>query len=242
MSLASPLIPVEDALTRILDNIHPVATETVPITQSFGRILAHPIVSSTLVPPFANSAMDGYAVIAADTRHAAEGTPVQLQVVDNIPAGVTPTREITPHTAARIMTGAPMPAGADAVVRFEETSEHIPTKNHSDNQVIVYRSVGVGDNVRLAGEDIKQGQQILNIGHRLRPQDVGVLAAIGQAEIPVYQRPHVAILATGDELASIDEQVTPGKIRNSNEYVQAAMVEKYGGVPLMLGIARDNVS
>jgi molybdopterin molybdotransferase len=140
------------------------------------------------------------------------------------------------------MTGAPMPAGADAVIRFEETSEYIPAESLGEDEVLLYRPVNSGDNVRLAGEDIKQGQVILEAGHRLRPQDVGVLAAVGQAQVPVFRRPKVAILATGDELVSIDQPIGPGKIRNSNEYVQAALVEKYGGEPLMLGIARDTVA
>ncbi|GAB4434419.1 MAG: molybdopterin molybdotransferase MoeA [Anaerolineae bacterium] len=237
----NPLISVEEALERILANIHPVGSEMVPLTASYGRILAGAITAPMNVPPFANSAMDGYAVVAADSLGAGGNSPVRLAVIDNIPAGETPSQTVTPGTAARIMTGAPMPPGADAVIRFEETSEYIPAEGLAENEVLLYRPVKAGDNVRLAGEDIKQGQVILQAGHRLRPQDVGVLAAVGQARVPVYRRPKVAILATGDELVSIDQPVTPGKIRNSNEYVQAAMVEKYGGEPLMLGIARDTV-
>ena len=151
------------------------------------------------------------------------------------------------------MTGAPMPEGANAVIRFEETSEHIPPMGSSfrqkpeegdlaEDEVLLYSSVAEGDNVRLAGEDIKAGQTILQAGHRLRAQDVGVLAAIGQAQVPVYRRPRVAILATGDELVDVDEPLEPGKIRNSNEYVQAAMIQKYGGEAVTLGIARDTVT
>jgi molybdopterin molybdotransferase len=137
------------------------------------------------------------------------------------------------------MTGAPMPAGADAVVRFEETSEYIASEGLAEHEVLIYQPVKAGDNVRLAGEDIKAGQSLLAAGHRLRPQDVGVLAAVGQAEVEVYRRPRVAVLATGDELVAVAEPIGPGKIRNSNEYVQAALVEKYGGEAVMLGIARD---
>ena len=200
------------------------------------------IVSNIQVPPFANSAMDGYAIVAADSRQASPDNPVSLKVVENIPAGETPTKSVTGMTAARIMTGAPMPAGADAVIRFEETSEYTAAETVPVGEVRLFSAVKPGDNVRLAGEDIQRGQTILNPGHRLRPQDVGVLAAVGQAQVPVYRRPRVAILATGDELVGIDQPVTPGKIRNSNEYVQAAMVEKYGGIPIMLGIARDTVA
>lgn len=237
------MIAVEDALGAILEKVTPVGTEQVPLTNSFGRILATPIEAKINVPPFANSAMDGYAVIAADTETASVQEPIQLKVIDNVPAGVASPVRLSPGTAARIMTGAPIPPGTTAVVRFEETSEHRPSQDHSlaEDEVLIYKPVSQGDNVRPAGEDIRAGQIILEAGHRLRPQDIGVLAAVGQGEVPVYRRPRVAILATGDELVDVDEPLEPGKIRNSNEYTQAAMVEKYGGEPVRLGIARDTV-
>jgi molybdopterin molybdotransferase len=241
------LMTVEEALDTILAKITPVEAESVPLTQSFNRVLVESITSQVNVPPFANSAMDGYAVIAADTRHASQQSPIVLKVIENIPAGATPLKKLTPRTAARIMTGAPMPAGANAVVRFEETSEYGPPlspykKDLTDDKVLVYQAVSEGDNVRPAGEDIRTGQVVLQAGHRLRPQDVGVLAAIGQASVAVYRRPRVAILATGDELVDVDESIKPGQIRNSNEYVQAALVERYGGEAVRLGIARDAVN
>lgn len=236
------LITVEEALNIILKKITPVETEPVPLTRSLNRVLAEPIISPVNVPPFANSAMDGYAVIAADTRQACRESPVRLKVIDNIAAGASTSTKLITHTAARIMTGAPIPAGATAVVRFEETSESIKTTGLADDEVIIYRAAAEGNNVRPAGEDIKIGQLVLEAGRRLRPQDVGVLAAIGQATVSVYRRPRVAILATGDELVDIDEPIEPGKIRNSNEYTQAAMVEKYGAQAVRLGIARDTVA
>lgn len=242
-STNEPLITVEAALELILQQIAPVDTEVMPLTQSFNRVLAESIRSEINVPPFANSAMDGYAVIAADTQGSSRQTPVYLKVVDYIPAGATPTTALRPQTAARIMTGAPIPPGANAVVRFEETSEHItPTEKLAEDEILIYHTVAEGDNVRPVGEDIQAGQVILEAGRRLRPQDIGVLAAIGQAQVKVYRRPRVAILATGDELVGIDEPIEPGKIRNSNEYTQAALVEKYGGQAVMLGIARDTVA
>lgn len=234
-----PLISVEDALETILANITPVETERISLAQCLNRVLAEPIVSRGNVPPFDNSAMDGYAVIAADTQGSSRQTPVRLTIIDNIPAGGVASAELEPGTAARIMTGAPVPSGADTVVRFEETSEEIRTEGLADNEIMIYQSVAKGDNVRLAGEDIKIGQTVLEAGQPLRPQDVGVLAAIGQSQVPVYCRPRVAVLATGDELVDIDEPIEPGKIRNSNEYTQAVMVEKYGGEAVRLGIARD---
>jgi molybdopterin molybdotransferase len=237
-----PLIPVEEALNLILAKITPVEAELVPLRQSFNRVLAQAVAAQADVPPFANSAMDGYAVIAADCQDASKETPVRLNVIDNIPAGATPARPLSPRTAVRIMTGAPIPEGADAVVRFEETSEYISARQEQRaDEVLIYQAVAAGDNVRPAGEDIKAGQVILEAGRRLRPQDVGVLAAMGQAQVTVYRRPRVAILATGDELVDVDQPLEPGKIRNSNEYTQAALVEKYGGEAIMLGIARDTV-
>ncbi len=242
MSTDTSLIVVEDALESILAKIEPVGGEQVPISRSRGRILAEALESAVDVPPFVNSAMDGYAVQAADTGPASAGQPVRLKVVENIPAGKAATAAVEPHTAARIMTGAPMPAGADAVVRFEETSEYITTEGLAGDEVMIYQPVEPGDNVRLAGEDIKTGQVVLEAGHRLRPQDVGVLAAMGRPEVLVYRRPRVAVLATGDELVDVDEPIEPGKLRNSNGYAQAALVEKYGAEPVRLGIARESVA
>ncbi len=240
----NPLISVEEALTLILAKIRPVEVEQVPLPQSFNRVLAQAVVAEVNVPPFANSAMDGYAVIAADCAGASLATPTQLKVIDNIPAGATPTKTLSTGTAGRIMTGAPLPTGADAVVRFEETSEYTPPGpgiDLADGAILIYQAVAAGDNVRPAGEDIAAGQVILEAGRRLRPQDVGVLAAVGQAKVWVHRRPRVAILATGDELVDVDQPIEPGKIRNSNEYTQAALVEKYGGEAVRLGIARDTI-
>lgn len=236
------LISVEAALQIILEQIRPVETELVSLTQGLNRVVGEAVTAQVNVPPFANSAMDGYAIIAADSQGASSERSVCLRIIDNIPAGATPSKIVSNQTAVRIMTGAPMPAGADAVIRFEETSEYTPPPgNLAADEVLLYHPVKAGDNVRPVGEDIKAGQVILKAGHKLRPQDIGVLAAIGQATVRVYRRPRVAILATGDELVDVDEPIEPGKIRNSNEYTQAALVQKYGGEPVMLGIARDTV-
>jgi molybdopterin molybdotransferase len=243
MSQNRSLISVEDALNTILKKIAPIETEPVSLAQSLYRVLAEPITSQINVPPFANSAMDGYAVIAANIQTATPQNPIQLKMVDNIAAGGTALTKIAGMTTARIMTGAPMPAGADAVVPFEETNEYqSPAQKLAGNEVLIYQPVAAGENVRPAGEDIQAGQVVLQSGYRLRPQDVGTLAAIGQASVPVYRRPRVAILSTGDELVAIDEPLEPGKIRNSNEYTLAALVEKYGGKAVRLGIACDTVN
>jgi molybdopterin molybdotransferase len=225
-------LSVDEALDYILNHIQPLDSQPIPITQALDRVLAADVVSSVDVPPFVNSAMDGYAVRAADVAGAAPKAPAGLRVTGEVPAGRLPDRPLSPGCAMRIMTGAPMPLGSDAVVPFEQTDQGRP-------QVRIYRAVRAGDHVRQAGEDIRQGQLLLPAGHVVRPADVGVLAAIGCACVSVVRQPRVAILATGDELVDVSEAVGPGQIRNSNEYTSVALVTRYGGIPLPLGIARD---
>jgi molybdopterin molybdotransferase len=225
-------ISVEDALARILVRINPLGSEPVPLTEALNRVLATDIASQDDIPPFVNSAMDGYAVRAADVINAGRAAPAVLEVIGETAAGSVPELTIRPGTAVRIMTGAPMPVGGDTVVPFEATDQ-------GRQQVRIYQTVRRGDHVRQAGEDIRRGQVVLPAHHILRPADIGVLASLGCAEVPVFRRPCVAILATGDELVDVHEALTPGKIRNSNEYTAIALVQRYGGLPLPLGIARD---
>ncbi|MEP7200558.1 MAG: gephyrin-like molybdotransferase Glp [Chloroflexota bacterium] len=247
----SDLISVEDALERILAQFKPLDAERVPLLAALDRVVTADIVADAHIPPFDNSAMDGYAVIAADT----EQVPATLRVIGNVAAGETPDALcVTRGTSVRIMTGAPMPAGADAVVRFELTSEvetlqsprseaewdATSLRQRNDTVQILY-TVNAGDNVRRAGEDVTRGQVVVKFGAVVRPQEIGMLAALGQSEVNVHRKPRVAILATGDELVGIDEPLAPGKIRNINEHTTAAMVMRYGGVPIRLGIARDRI-
>lgn len=237
-------ISVDDALKYILEHFRPLEPERVWMLDALDRVLAEDIVSEIAVPPFDNSAMDGYAVRAEDVAGASSEHPVTLRVVGDVAAGYVPTRSVEPGTAMRIMTGAPLPSGADSVVRFEETSKGLAERGAGkDNPtVVILKTIGRGDNVRNAGEDVHVGEIVLPKGTLVRPSEVGVLASVGKKEILVHRRPRVAILATGDELVGIDEPVTPGKIRNSNEYTNAAAVIKAGGVPIQLGIARDNIA
>ncbi len=243
------LISVDQALEYILSHFRPLEPERVPLLETLDRVLAEDIASETDVPPFSNSAMDGYAVRAEDVRAASNDRPVSLRVVGDLAAGYTAQTSVQAGTAMRIMTGAPMPPGADAVVRFEETSEGraVPgasgstAKARNQATVQVMKGVSKGDNVRNAGEDIRAGEVVLPKGTTVRPSEIGVLASLGRKEVLVHKKPRVAILATGDELVLIDEPVGPGKIRNSNEYSNAAAVLKAGGIPLRLGIARDNI-
>lgn len=233
------MMSVDEALENILRHITPLESQLIPITEALERVLAEDVGSTIDIPPFANSAMDGYAVRAEDTASASPESPVVLGIVAEVPAGAVPDRPIEPDTAARIMTGAPMPSGSDAVVPFELTSEGRGGVELSEGQIAIFEQVRGGDNVREAGEDIREGQIVLAAGHVLRPPDIGILAAMGYPKVRVVRRPRVAILATGDELVDVGEPITPGKIRNSNEYTSIALVKRYGGVPVPLGIARD---
>ncbi len=233
------LLPVPTALKQILAEITPLPSETVHISQGWNRVLAEDVVSPENIPPFPNSAMDGYAVRAADIAAANRTAPVILPVTGSIAAGAAAVPSLTPGTAVRIMTGAPVPDGADTVIRFEDTSEFITHPNLPDDHVAFFEAAPQGANVRHTGEDISAGKVVLRKGYPLRPQDIGVLAAIGRAEVAVTRRPRVGILATGDELIDLDESLSPGKIRNSNGYTQAAQIAAYGATPIPLGIARD---
>lgn len=225
-------ISVDEALACILSRIRPLDHETVALTEALDRVLAADITSRDDIPPFVNSAMDGYAVRAADVETARRDSPVVLEVIGETAAGRVPEHVVRAGTAVRIMTGAPIPPGSDAVVPFENTDQ-------GRTSVRVFHAVGSGDHVRQAGEDIHRGQVVLTAHHVLRPADIGVLASLGYPEVPVFRRPRVAILATGDELLAVNEPMMPGKIRNSNEYTAIALVQRYGGLPLPLGIARD---
>ncbi len=233
------MISVDEARERILEHFQPLEPEKVPILEALDRVLAEDIYSDIDIPPFSNSAMDGYALRSGDTVGASRKSPVTLEVVADLAAGHTTHLKVEPGRAIRIMTGAPLPEGAEAVVRFEETSEGL--RGSWGATVEVYKEVSPRENVRPAGEDVRKGELVLAKGTVLRPQELGVLASLGRPEVEVIRRPRVAILATGDELVGIDEEIGPGQIRNSNEYSTAAQVIRYGGCPVRLGIARDRV-
>lgn len=238
------MITVEEALAYILKHFKPLEPERVPLIESLDRVLTDDIVADMNVPPFNNSAMDGYAVRAEDIATALRERPVALRVIGDVAAGYVAQRSVEPGTAMRIMTGAPLPQGADTVVRFEETSEGVNLakgSKPSQGLVEILKSMKRGDNVRNAGEDIHAGEVVLPKGTIVRAAEIGVMASLGKEFVSVHRRPRVAILATGDELVAIDEPITPGKIRNSNEYSNAAAVLKAGGIPIQLGIARDNI-
>ena len=245
--MAEPMLSVEEALERVLREFHPLQPERVPILEALGRVLAEDVYADVDIPPHANSSMDGFAVRAADTAGAGRQSPVRLRVVGDLPAGYVSQVDVTPGTAVRIMTGAPVPPGADAVVRVEDTAaagEPLPQPLPCEGRgewVDVFTTVPVGEYVRPAGEDVRRGELVLRKGTLTRPQEVGMLATLGRKEVLAIRRPRVAILATGDEVVEIDAPLAPGKIRNANSYSNAAQVLQCGGIPVMLGIARDQV-
>jgi molybdopterin molybdotransferase len=234
------LLSVNEALSRILSHFEPIGTETLSLAECARRVLAADVAAQNNLPSFDNSSMDGFAVIASDLADAAPASPRTLQVVADIPAGANPDVSLNPGQAARIMTGAPMPKGADAVIPVEETDFHnrIPG-TPAPKTVTAYKSLKAGDYIRAQGTDVQSGQPVLKSGHKLRPQDLGLLAMLGVAEVPVYCRPRVALLSSGDELIPVDAPLRPGKIRDSNTYTLAALIEDAGAEVIRLGIAAD---
>jgi molybdopterin molybdotransferase len=208
------MISVEEALDKILGNVTVLDEEEVPILDSLGQVLAEDISSSISVPPLDNSAMDGYAIRSEDTLGAGERAPRFLRVIDTVAAGAISGFRVEPGTAIRIMTGAPVPEGADSVVRFEDTDETL--RSAPSSEIGVLKEIEPGLNIRRAGEDIAEGSQVLGRGVVIRPSEVGVLASLGREVLPA------------------------GKIYNSNTYSLAALVKYCGGIPRILGIARDS--
>lgn len=228
-------VEIHEAIGRVLDSIQPLGTERISLVHAFGRTLAQSVASPIDQPPWDNSAMDGYAARAADVTGASKEKPVELTVLEHVPAGGFPALPVVSGQATRIMTGAPIPEGADCVIRIEHTRE-------SGNKVIVFDDLDAGRNVRKHGEDIRAGTVVMEPGRVLRAGEIGALATVGCASVDVYRRAEAAVLSTGDELADLqnfDEVIAGRKIANSNSYAIAAAVQATGGIPRVLGIARD---
>lgn len=237
------MISVEEALDRILATVRTLRPEEKPLLEALGQVLAGDVVADLNVPPADNAAMDGYAVRAADTAGASEENPVVLRVIGDLAAGKVFEGVVEPGTAVRIMTGAPIPAGADAVVQFEKTDEGTRPASAAERAergtVSILAPASPRLNIRDAGEDIREGETVLKKGTLLRPSEIGVLASLGYTTVMVIRRAWVAIIATGDELTAPGEELEPGKIYNSNSYSIAALVKKYGGIYAMFDIIRD---
>jgi len=237
------MIPVEEALERILNTVHVLEPEVKPILDCTGQVLAEDIVAGFDIPPHDNSAMDGFAVLAEDTSAAGMNEPVYLDVIGEVAAGYTSSLAITGGKAVRIMTGAPLPAGSDAVVQFENTDE---TERKRDKKPLdkigIFEPAARGLNVRLKGEDIQAGQVVLKKGCILYPADIGVLASLGRSQATVIRRPVISVLSTGDELCPAGQPLGTGQIYDSNTYTIAANIAMCGGIARITGIGRDTLA
>jgi molybdopterin molybdotransferase len=229
------MITVEKALQAIFLNFHPLGLEKVNILDARARVIGEDVFATRNIPPADNSAMDGYAVRHIDTKGATRVSPLRLKVIEEISAGKVPQERLKKGEVSRIMTGALIPDAADAIVRQEDTKKIGKT-------VIIYTSVKEGQDIRFAGEDVQKEELVISKGSVVSPAQIGMLASLGRAFVSVYQKPRVAIIATGDELVDIENDPPPAKIVNSNSYSLAAQVVECGAIPLILGIAKDKKS
>ncbi len=228
------MISFDNALKTILDSVKgPFGSERIGILESLGRVLAQDIHSDGDLPAFDYSAMDGYALIASDTKGASVDSGIRLEVAGEFRAGGDTSSKVQAGRVVKIMTGAPIPEGADAVVMVENTKE--------DSGIVeVLEEVESGKNIRFAGEEIKKGALVLEKGSLIEPAHIGMLASLGVSIVTVAKRPKVAILTTGDEVISIEDKMEPGKIRNSNSYALFTQVVANCGMPANKGVAKDN--
>ncbi len=240
--LPDDMISVEEARKRILQQFSRLEPAGIGLLDAVGQVLAEDVVAGFNIPPLANTAMDGYAVRAQDTAGATYDSPLKLEVIGYLPAGEVYAGALAPGQAIRIMTGAPMPEGSDAVVPFEETDEYgSEVSSSTRTSVRIDVEARPGANIRVAGEDVREGENVLTAGAIIGPAQVGVLASLGHDQLLAYRRPVVAIISTGDELLRPGEPLSPGKIYDSNAFSLAAQVSSFGGIPKILEVARDSV-
>jgi molybdopterin molybdotransferase len=231
------LLSVQEAQQLILAAFEPLHAVSIELPFAANRVLAEDIRATTDLPPFANSSMDGFAVIASDL----ESTPTRLEIIADVPAGVAPGVSIRHGQAARVMTGAPIPDGSNAVVPIENTDLfQNRAANPLPGSVNILRPVQAGEFIRPRGQDLHKDTIVLKKGRRLQPQDIGLLASLGIYNFHVYTKPRVALLVTGDELVHPSEPLAPGKIRDANSYVLGNLIERAGGEVISLGVAPDN--
>lgn len=231
------MISFHEARSKMLEGIKPLPSEKCPLTDLLGRVLAHDVTASFDIPPKDNSAMDGFAVIAADIANATEQNPITLHVIEDVPAGRVATKALKPGQAIRIMTGAQVPQGADAVVPVELTSKGI-----QNIEVRILKAVKQGANVRRQGEDVKAGQLLIPKGTRLRPQEVGLIASLGLTDVLVYKQPVVGVLSSGNEIADPGQPLKPGQIYDANRFSVAGQVNEAGAKVNDYGIVPDDLN
>ncbi|NLL51481.1 MAG: molybdopterin molybdotransferase MoeA [Peptococcaceae bacterium] len=227
-------ISLEEAQAMLLARAMDIGQKNNNLTDTLGRVLSKDIIAQENVPPFPRSPYDGFAFRSVDTVSASQSSPVTLNVIEEVPAGYTAKNSISAGQAIKILTGAPIPEGADAVCKFEETTV-------KDNKVTLYKSYEQQEGIVPAGEDIARGTLIAAKGTVVTPPIMGLLAALGIPMVPVYKRPLVAIVSTGDELRDVSETLTPGKIRNSNSYTLQGYIRSIGAEPIVIGMCPDKV-
>jgi len=235
------MLSVAEAREIVISHFSPTNAISIPIEEAVGLVLSKDIVSEIDLPAFNNSSMDGFAVRAPDTEKASQENPVILRVVEDIPAGKWPEQIIQSGVASRIMTGAPLPVGADAVVIVENTNHfNRQTGNADQTTVSIFHPVKTGDNTRVKGADLKADQVIFKEGHQVRPQDVGMLAMLGVPTIHVHRPPHLALVTTGDELIAVGSPDQPGKIRDGNTPALAALARSIRAEVFSMGVVADD--
>jgi molybdopterin molybdotransferase len=228
-------VSFEEALNTVLNAVSPLGREDISIMKAVGRVLCEDIISGITIPAADDSAMDGYAVIADSTNGASKANPVKLKIIDEIQAGGPLSgKHVTRGTAIKIMTGAPIPEGADSVIPFEDTEE-------ASGNVKIFREVIKEENVRFAGENIKKGDVVLEKGERLKSANIGILASLNLQSVEVYRQPTVSIISTGNELTEIGKNIKPGQIINSSTYALYSEIQKYNSIPYNVGIAKDTI-
>jgi molybdopterin molybdotransferase len=229
-------LQTREEVLALYPRFSPVGAEEVDLDDGLGRVLAVPVSAPEAAPGFNRATMDGYALRARDTFGASVGAPQYLEIKGEVPMGAAPVRPVLPGETLRVPTGAMLPEGADAVVMVEYTAEH------PDQTLEVRRAVAPGENLLTPGEDVPAGKLLFEAGARLRPQDLGLLAALGITHLKAYRRPRVAILSSGDEIVPVERKTGPGQVRDANAHLTAAQVREGGGLPLLLGIIPDDFS
>lgn len=229
------LLPFDEALAALLGRLDwALKTENARVADALGRVLREAVVSPLDIPPFDKSAMDGYAVIAADTAAAGKTVPIRLEVLEDLPAGTAPKKKLGHGQASRIMTGAPLPPGADAVVMVEDTRK-------GEGAVEIFRPATAGDNMGRRGEDVREGATVFSSGTRIGAAEMGMLAALGRTRVKVSRRPKVAVISTGDEVEAPGRKLKPGRIFDANQYALGGLALRLGCEVEFMGIARDRV-
>ena len=228
-----PILSVDEARERLLSRIERLGTTNIPVHDALGCVLSQDIVATEDNPPFDNSAMDGFAVRSEDVRGASEADPVTLRIIETVSAGLAPSMTVSPRTATRIMTGAMVPDGADAVVMVEETRA-------DGHTVFIQASADAHQNIRDAGGSVRAGDKVLDAGAVIRPAEMAMLAALNVVSVPTFRKPKIAVLSTGDELTPLGEPLKPGKIRDSNRYGLIGQILDAGAIPIDLGVAIDD--